>query len=280
MPLSLSEQLTAQFYEWEQRGRGWLVFDSPVDPEPPYVPFFFHAVPSVYVDDGKRATIFSSIAELLKPPSRQVEVEVAETDKEIEPYIFEDESPLHALRVALPKGEKIKVLEMEQLLLMLSYCSAPVSFEIIATHTQIRIQFVCRESDTLHIHSQLKAYFPNCVVTDARAEVFDIIPDGKKVHAVDYGLKEEFMRPLSVAESFDLDPYTGLFGFLDSLDEGEQAALQVIFKGAVNSWSESIMRSVTDGQGDAFFLDAPEMVDLAKEKVSSPLFGVSVRVIG
>src|SRR6185369_8093035 len=99
MPLSLSEQLTAQFYEWEQRGRGWMVFDSPVDLEPPFIPFFFHAVPAAYVDDGKRATVFSTIAELFKPTSRQTELEVAETDGEIEPYLFEDESPLHALSI-------------------------------------------------------------------------------------------------------------------------------------------------------------------------------------
>src|SRR5258705_1761256 len=101
MPLSLSEQLTAQFYEWEQRGRGWLVFDSPVDLEPPFIPFFFHAVPSVYIDDGKRPTLFNKVADIFKTASSQEEVQVSEIDREIEPYLFEDDSALHTFCIVL-----------------------------------------------------------------------------------------------------------------------------------------------------------------------------------
>src|SRR5258706_259196 len=278
---SLEELLIFKFYEWEKRCRGWSVFNFPFDLKPPFVPFFFHAVPPIeHVDDGKRPTLFTRAADLFKNNSPAPTEKITDIDNEIEPYPFLDESPLHAVGIALPKGEKIKVAEMEQLLLMLSYSTAPVSFEIIATQTVIRIQFVCREPDSLYVQSQLKAYFPNCVVTDRSEDICTIIPEGKSAYSNDYGLKEEFMRPLGMAKSFDLDPYTGLFGMLENLNEGEQAAVQIIFKGAVNPWSESIMRSVTDGKGDAFFLDAPEMVPLAKEKIGSPLFGVTIRTIG
>jgi hypothetical protein len=67
---------------------------------------------------------------------------------------------------------------------------------------------------------------------------------------------------------------------LEHLQEDEQAAVQILFKGAVNPWAESIMRSVSDGNGDSFFADAPEMPKLAQEKISSPLFGAIIRVIG
>ena len=51
---------TRQFYEWEQRGRGWQVFDLPVVPEPPYVPFpGYYVLPST--DDGRRQTLFSGL---------------------------------------------------------------------------------------------------------------------------------------------------------------------------------------------------------------------------
>ena len=33
------EQFSEQFRRWELRGRGWQVFDEPVHPEPPFVPF-------------------------------------------------------------------------------------------------------------------------------------------------------------------------------------------------------------------------------------------------
>src|SRR5690242_8023039 len=54
--------LTRQFYEWEQRGRGWSLWDSPVDLEPPFRPFF-HKVPqlSSQTDDGRRHTWLSAL---------------------------------------------------------------------------------------------------------------------------------------------------------------------------------------------------------------------------
>src|SRR5258706_11515773 len=200
---SLANRLTFKFYKGEKRCRGWFFFIFPFNKEPPFVPFFFHAVlPMEHVDDGKRPTIFTRAADLFKKSSPVPEEKTTDSDNEINAYPFLDESPLHALGIALPKGEKIRVTEMEQLLLMLSYSTAPVSFEIIATQTLIRIQFVCREPDSLYVQSQLKAYFPNCVVTDRSEDIFTIIPEDKSAYSNDYGLKEEFMRPLGMAESF------------------------------------------------------------------------------
>ena len=59
-----------------------------------------------------------------------------------------------------------------------------------------------------------------------------------------------------------------------------RAVIQILFKGAVNPWAESIMRSVTDNKGGSFFEDAPEMVKLAQTKISAPLFSVCIKVAG
>lgn len=279
MTLSLTTRLTNQFYEWEKRGRGWEVFETPLDLEPPFVPFFFHVAHTEYIDDGKRSTVFSAIVDFFRGnTASRIQEEIS--DEPLEPFPFLNDSPLRVISISLPKGEKVKVPEMEQLLLMLSYSRSPVSFEIIATNTTIRIQLVCREPDVLYIQSQLKAYFPNCIVHDRSETLMDIVPEGVSGYGIDYGYADEFMRPLAMATSFDLDPYTGLFGILEHMSDGEHAAIQIIFKGAVNSWSESIMRSVTDNEGGSFFLDAPEMVPLAKEKISCPLFGVTIRTVG
>ncbi len=279
MMQSSIERLTNNFYQWEQMGRGWNVYEIPVELEPPFVPFFFHAAPSPFVfDDGKRPTIISKVADLFKgssqPPVMEKELEPRE------PFPFISDSSLYAFSIALPKGEKVKVVQMEQLLLMLSYCQSQISFEIIATHSKIRLQFVCRELDTMQVQNQVKAFFPNCILNNVSEEKYNIIPDGKNAFSIDYGLADEFMRPLYSENSFDLDPYTGLFGILGNINEGEQAVVQILFKGAINPWSESIIRSVTDHTGGAFFLDAPEMVPLAKEKIASPLYGVVIRTIG
>jgi hypothetical protein len=274
------ERLTNNFYQWEQMGRGWNVYDIPVDLEPPFVPFFFHTAPSPFViDDGRRPTLVSKVADIFKGSSQPPVMEKEESEP-VEPFPFTNDSPLYAYSIALPKGQKVKVAEMEQLLLMLSYCQCQISFEIIASHSKIRLQFVCREPDTFQVQNQLKSYFPNCVLNDVSEEKYNIIPDGKNACSIDYGLADEFMRPLYSENSFDLDPYTGLFGILENIAEGQHAVIQILFKGAVNPWSESIIRSVTDRTGGAFFLDAPEMVPLAKEKIASPLYGVVIRTIG
>src|ERR1044071_4902983 len=75
---SLHERISERFYNWEHRGRGWQVFEYPVPPEPPFVPFPGHHLPETEaVDDGIRPTILSSLVQKLsrrlatrdKPPT-------------------------------------------------------------------------------------------------------------------------------------------------------------------------------------------------------------------
>src|SRR5207253_2080352 len=54
--------------------------------------------------------------------------------------------------------------------------------------------------------------------------------------------------------------------------------LQVLLQRARYPWAESIVRAVTDWEGKPFFTDAPEMLALAKEKISRPLFASVIRV--
>src|ERR1041384_1737891 len=83
---SVHEILSQQFYAWEKRGRGWRVFDFPVAPEPPFVPFQFQA-PAPVADDGRRPTFISSLVQKM---SRRLSTEpqappVIPTDSEEEP---------------------------------------------------------------------------------------------------------------------------------------------------------------------------------------------------
>jgi hypothetical protein len=284
MAISLSERLTAQFYEWEQCGRGWHVFDSSVELEPIFEPFWGHRVEAPqYVDDGKRHTIVSYISESIKgvlSPRKETLPEIPPEYLPPQAYRYISVHALRGFSISMPQGEKLKASEIEKFLVMLSYCQVQVSFEIIATNTSIRLQFVCAEPDALHIQSQVKAYFPMSILQDQTATLDHILNNDLSVSIYDFGLQEEFTRPFAIDLKFEPDPLTGLFGVLEHLQEGEQAAVQILFKGALNPWAESIMRSVSDGKGDSFFLDAPEMPKLAMEKISTPLFGVVIRVIG
>ncbi len=124
MQSSLSDQLTAQFYQWEKRGRGWQYFEEAVDLEPHFHPFFFHYAPSQakQIDDGKRHTIFSRIIDTFtrKPAPEPQEDNYFEEDPEFQAHLFNCDEPIKVFSIALPKGHKIDPEATQQLLLMLS----------------------------------------------------------------------------------------------------------------------------------------------------------------
>jgi hypothetical protein len=284
MALTLSEKLTIHFYEWEKCGRGWYVYDTPVELEPVFVPFFPYVIGQTKrIDDGRTPGLIGSIGNFIQKallPAPKPEPEVEDATEPVDAYIFDSNEALCCSSVSFPEGEKVKAEEIEKFLVMLSYCRTQVSFEIIASHSLIRVQFVCRQSDILHVESQLKAYFPRCIIHDQTETLTSIINQSSYSHIIDFGLQQEFARPLLMSERFDVDPLTGMFGVVEHLGEDEQAVIQVLFKGTINPWAASILNSVTDGKGDSFFLDAPEMPKLAMEKISSPLYGVVIRAVG
>jgi len=277
MNSELVTDYTRQFYEWEHRGRGWDVYETPVFLEPRYYPLLLEEPHNKYVDDGKVESWWSSLFPFLKPMVFEESIE-SNIEEVSDALAFSDDTTLVCLSISFPKGYKIGISEMEQFMVMVSYCTYPISFELIASSNSIVIQIVCRATDKNVIQSQLKAYFPSssCIVTvDALTSFFS----GESYYATsNLGLAEEFMRPIATAKGFDDDPYIGLFGMLDQLEEDEQCVFQILFSGVVNSWSKSIVQSVTSSDGTSFFIDAPEMVKLAQEKVAHPLFGVTISV--
>ncbi len=281
---SLSQQLTAQFYKWEQKGRGWQYFDGPVDLEPHFHPFFSHHIPQPSaIDDGKRHTLFSLIGEIFKtkPEPKPDPYSFFADNENVQAHVFDCEEPIQVFSIALPKGHKVDGEAMQQLLTMLSFCKFPISFEIIGSSSRISLQLICRRSDAGHVQSQVKAYFPESIIKERADLLEDIVNQGDlQACIIHYGLRDEFMRPLKMTESFKSDPLIGLIGTMEHLSKGEYAVIQVLFQGAINPWAESIMRSVTGSDGKAFFVDAPEMVKLAQEKISCPLYGVTMRVMG
>jgi hypothetical protein len=281
----VSEKLTLNFYEWAQRGQGWFVYDRPLDFEPPFVPYFHPSIPHSVPDDGRPRSIVSRIANYIEDLFTSKEIPTVEaTEEEMIPVAYASEHsdiPLRTIGVTLPKEYKVRASEAEQLLLMLSLCRYPVSFEIEATENKIRILFVCREPDRMHVAGQLKAYFPGCIVDEQACSAWDSGDgEGKYIGIADLCLSEEFTRPLRMTESIELDPFIGLLSILEHLGEDELATIQVLFRQTINPWSESILRSVTDEKGGSFLLNAPEMPALAKEKVSSPLYSVVIRAVG
>lgn len=288
MIYTLAERLTENFYLWENNGRGWGIYDYPVELEPPYVPFnrgHVFSQPRV-IDDGRKPTILSTFIERISSSFKGHEeneqsVALNADTYSAEPNPYSDDSQLVEFMITLSKDSDISLLSVERLLLNLSCVRYPVSFEIIGTHEGIDVQFVCRDSDANEIMQELRAYFPGVAVNAGR-NIMDGLKEtsGAKFAIVDFGLSEEFMRPVNAFKNFDIDPLTGIYAVLENLSQGETGAFQVLFQAVRNPWAEGIIRSVTNFDGTSFFIDSPEMVKLAHEKVSGPLYAAGVRILG
>ncbi len=281
--LSSAEALTRQFYEWERRGRGWTVWDRPVTLEPPFRPFYGHFIPGPTIgeiDDGRKPTVLSSFfdglfksRETLSPPSLTME-------EEPEPTYSNDHAQLVEVQAVLPPETKITKDAAGQFLMSLGHVSRPVSFEIIGTGDSIVVQLAAAPSDRRQVREQLQAYFPEALLSERKGylEAFWDETGARASAVVEYGLSKEFMRPLRSFERFDPDPLAGLIGAMGELGRTETALFQVLLSPVHHPWPESIIRAVTDGAGDSFFVDDPAMVKLASEKISAPLFAAVIRV--
>lgn len=291
LPLSPIGQLTDQFYAWERRGRGWRVWSYPVELEPPFRPFYFHEpapLRHVAIDDGRKPTALSSWADRLRGLIRGTSTtESAATDPsyvldEPEPEYFEAPDAISEIQLSIPPDLRISHAAAETWLQALPVAGTPVAFEVIGTAKAITVQLVCPDGQAAGLSRQLAGHFPEAVLMETHGflmEQWDAHFSGDTV-LVDFGLSHEFMRPLRRFTDFNVDSLIAVTGALEDMRDGEIALLQVLFQPVRNPWAESVLRAVTDGQGKPFFVDAPEMVGLATEKIRRPLFAVVLRIAG
>lgn len=273
-PPTVQEILTRQFYEWELRGRGWLVWPVPVDVEPPFRPFLGHYIPRQFaVDDAATDTGWSlfggAVRKLLgvnqKTPPAQSEPQ--EIEPEPTPLI---RSQTIELQTLLPVEFESKPGLFEQFLQSLLFCRDPVSFEIVGRKAEVVAQFAISPEDIRLVQKQLKAFFPLATFVPrerALPEFWNDLGDAETA-VVDFGLSLEFMRPLASPVH---DPFIAIAGALSELEEGELGVFQVLFCPTRSPWLESIVRAVTDDEGDSFFLNDPDLPRQTKQKLSSHL---------
>jgi hypothetical protein len=283
---TLAEQLTARFYAWERRGRGWQVWGEPVDLEPAYEPFF-HCLPDLRaaVDDGHKPTVFSLLAEKTRSffagsnkKSESYQAEVVAGESNLRPAAFVDRSEIREVGVSLFADQKVTVESAEQFVLGLGGCAFPLSFEIVARADGISTQVACRSRDASLVIQQLRACFPEAA-TEEEPEALGTCWDHKKpTGIVEFGLSSEFMRPLKTFRRLDPDPLAGIIGAMEGVEKDELGLLQVLFQRAQHPWAEDVLRSVTDREGRSFFADSPDMISLARDKIGRPLFAAVLRV--
>jgi len=281
---TLGNRLSWNFYAWERLGRGRQVWPHPVFPEPPFQPFRHIDMPEE--PDARRPSFFKAIADLFGFVSRDEEPygmkpeDFESTWSTVSVSEFCPDSDLHVFSVSVSPDKKINIEDSEQFLINLGRLENPVSFEVIGTSDSISLQICCRENDRIAVYQQLSAFFPDCVIEEQAENLRNLWRADEEGIVIDFGLSQEFMRPLRFFNSLDPDPLIGVIGSMSELKHGEVGIFQVIFSPVRNNWAESILSSVHNAEGKPFFGDCPEMTRLAEEKVSRQLFAVVVRVAG
>lgn len=276
--MNSSEQATINFYNWEYRHRGYYHFDTPVDIEVPYVPFYHSTYSNTQItDDGRVPSLLKSFTKLLLP-SPQKEEQIQETE-EVKPRFlaFENKRNFVGISLSFPIGTEIVPSRNIEFLNMLSFTENLLSFEIIGTCNEIAIQMVCTENDKSRVSSHLQAYFSNSILRDIEIDDFSFYSE-KDIAIADFGLNDEFIRPIMSIDSFSIDPLTSIIATMEALQIDDVAVFQILFKGITSPLAKDIPYSVSDGSGGSFFADAPEMPKCAQDKISNPLFSVVMRI--
>src|SRR5205823_5601216 len=91
----------------------------------------------------------------------------------------------------------------------------------------------------------------------------------------EFGLQQEFMLPLAVSR---MDSLVALTATLSELQAGELGLFQAIFQATEYPWAANILRAVSDNEGKAFFVNRPELFVASKQKLSRPLYAVTLRL--
>lgn len=272
---SAHEHFSEQFQKWEIRGRGWQVYEHPVPPEPPFVPFRFK--PMRAVDNGVRPSFLGSLFnKLLVPPTPPVEA--PEEEESPLPLALLRESQVE-FQAALSDNLKVSHEAFAQFLLNLPLCQEPIAFELLGTHQRVRAQFAASEFDASLVRKQLAAHFPDVPFREQMDSLKRAWSNsvGREAFALEFGLEREFYFPLATG---NIDPFVSLIGALSQLQPGEMALFQVLFQPVHADWAESISRTMYGANDQPVFVNAPELTAAAENKVAQPLYAAVVRIMG
>lgn len=280
--MSPHEQIADRFLDWCRAASGAPVFPEPVRPEPPYAPFPGHRLPLPPApDDGRRPTFFSRLTAAAKralaPPPAPAE---PEEEEEPQPHwLGKEEGQPVEHRLILPEGHALSPEAMGQLLQSLSHAASPLTLDLIGNAERISLHLSAYAEDAGMLAEQIGAHVPDALVRvsgTALAEAWgDVLNEDERV-VLDFALASPFMVPLAVPGG-KADPFVGLCGALSGLKDGEAGIYQVTFAPLADPWAQAALASAMRPDGKACFDDA-ELLRAAKEKVSRPLYGVTLRL--
>ena len=272
------EVSTRAFYEWELRGRGWQTYDYPIDLEPPFVPFQPYQPTTRAVDDGRKPTLLSGIVErLARAPSRPMapSIPLADLPREKLPEEQYDE-----IEILVSPEAKFDPCIIEAWLRATRSANYPVGFELVGTHHKVLIRLAYAVTDAAIILNPLKALLHSSVAILAPEPLHSLlaISEARHISALEFGLAREFMLPLRLPPRAP-DPLATIVSALALASQNGLAVLQILFKPTMAPWGRHAMWAVSTPDGEPFFLDAPELTELAKKKFESQTYATVIRIL-
>lgn len=274
------EQLSAQYLQWELRGRGWFVHQEPVTLEPPFQPFRgYHFQSSSVADDVRRASfaerLMKKAGRLLNPPAT-ADAGTDDTDSENEISTWSREE-CSEIALTFPRSSHPKRDHAASFLRMCRSCGDPVAFEVMADHREIGFQWVCSAKDEPFVKAQCEAHFSEWSPRDGCAQLVQTWEQtGTSYAAAEIGLGRDFLLSIETGKT---EMLSGLIAGMSSLAEGEMALFQVIFEPVTAAWADGMLQVSARSDGTPVFKNRPDLAREAALKARSPLYAVVLRLV-
>ena len=286
---TLEESLSRQFYAWEKRGRGWEVFDYPVEIEPRPRPFYFAPPPErPALDDSQVQTFFSRMfgggsinnsSALTTYKNDLAEYQASFAVEDDPDYCEYSNEPFREIRILLPEDSRPSKSTIDQFISSLDYTVHPISFEVIGTQDQVIVQFCATAPDIAQLRQQFAAHFPQGSYIEGEDHLINRwINSDEESSVVDFGLSEEFFLPLAPVNNIETDPLIAVVGAMSDLDEDEIGVFQVLFKKVGYNWQSVVLDAMTRLETTDFLSYIPDAKSLSREKLRSPFYATVVRV--
>ncbi len=274
------EQLSAQYLQWELRGRGWFIHPEAVGLEPPFERFTGYRLRAEGVTDDVRRPSLMERA-LCKAGrwfnTEKIHINETEDTASEEDVATWSRGYCHEIALTFPRAPRYRREQMDSFLRLCRACREPVAFEILADQREIGFQWACSEEDASQLKAQTETHFPGCVTRPTENLLHSAWErTGRFFAAAEIGLGRDFLLSLETGKS-DLLP--GLISAMSGFADKEMGLFQVIFEPATAAWGESMVRVSTHADGTPVFRNRAELSREASQKARSPLFAVVLRLV-
>ncbi len=242
----MSRKLSRALYAWERQGRGWALWNYPVELEPVFEPF----------------TISRLSSALHTQPSH----EKAPTAR----YPTSD-----LIELRLDGDSQTLSNAVEQI--VVANLSYPICFELVSQEGHIHPQLVYSKSEAAMQSPSLSFLYGSYSTSKVTLQTsWERIQGHSAV--LQFGLSEEFMVPLRVADNVHDNLLQPVMEVLEQIGSREMGLFQVLFQPLRHPWSESVQRVLRLDQDSPYVVTSPRLLSEAREKIRYALCAVIVRV--